>query len=355
MKLERLYVRHFRNLADQTIDLSDGINEVIGENAQGKTAVLEAIHALILGGSFRTYQLREIIRHGTEGFFVEGSVDNSGVRKTIALAYDGGRRTVSIDGQAQESSSLLLGNLLGVAATIEDQELIFGAPAARRRFLDEQIAQIDPVYMMHLGRYVRALSHRNRLLKVRQLRTVGAWEEQLAVSGAYIVEQRRRTTGLLSPKVVEAYGSLFGGNDFSMKYQTQLPDAEDGIFWYRQQYRDRRESEERVGITLTGPHRDDIEWTIGSRPCRAVASLGQARSVVLSLRCSEWALLLERSLETPIFLVDDIENTFDDRRRAAVLEKCGSLGQVVLTSHRRQSNQSRVVSMMNGSAILPQR
>ena len=351
MKVERLYVRHFRNLVDQTIDLSEGINEVIGENAQGKTALLEAVHTLVLGGSFRTYQLREIIRHGSEGFFVEGSINNGGVRKTISLTYDGGRRSVSIDGQTQESSSLLLGNLLGVAATPEDQELIFGAPATRRRFLDEQIAQIDPVYVVQLGRYVRALSHRNRLLKAREFRTIGAWEEQLSMAGAYIIEQRRRTVGRLSPMVVATYRTLFDGGNFSMKYQTQPPDGENVASWYQQQYRDRRNGEAKIGITLTGPHRDDLEWAIEGHPCRTVASLGQARSIALALRCSEWKLLSERSSEIPIFLIDDIENTLDDRRRAAVLDLCHTLGQVVITSHRQQSVKSRVINITNGAVL----
>jgi DNA replication and repair protein RecF len=354
MRVERLYVRHFRNLVDQTIDLSEGVNEVVGENAQGKTALLEAVHILVLGGSFRTYQLREIIQHGREGFFVEASVNNGGVRKTIALTYDGGRRLVNIDGQLQESSSLLLGNLLGVTATPEDQELIFGPPSTRRRFLDEQIAQIDPVYVTQLGRYVRALSHRNRLLKAHEFRTIGAWEEQLARSGAYIVEQRRKTVGLLSPKVVSTFCTLFDGTSiesaFSMKYLTQPPEGEDVVSWYQKQYHDRREVEGKVGITLVGPHRDDMEWTIGGRPCRSVASLGQARSVALALRCSEWKLLSERSRETPVFLVDDIENTLDDRRRSVVLGLCQDLGQVLITSHRRQSPQSRAITVLNGTA-----
>ena len=351
MRVERLYVRHFRNLADQTVELHDGINEIVGENAQGKTALLEAIHVLILGGSFRTFQLREIIQHGANGFFVEASVNNGGVRKTIALTYDGGRRFVSIDGQPQESSSLLLGNLLGVAATPEDQELIFGAPAIRRRFLDEQIAQIDPLYVSQLGRYARALSHRNRLLKAREFRTIGAWEEQLASSGAYIVEQRRRTVGLLAPNVVATYCTLFENDSaaFSMQYQTQPPEGENSVSWYQQQYRARRDGEARVGTTLVGPHRDDLAWTLCSRSCRAVASLGQARSVAMALRCSEWKLLSERASQAPVFLIDDVENALDDRRKASILDLCLGLGQVVITSHRQQSAHSRLVSFLQGT------
>ena len=129
---------------------------------------------------------------------------------------------VTIDGQVQESSCMLLGNLLGVTATLEDHELIFGAPAIRRRFLDEQIAQIDPFYVVQLSRYTRALSARNRLLKARDCRTIGAWEEQLAKAGAYIVHQRRQTVSLLSPRVICAYQSLFQKKMMLLHFQCDI-------------------------------------------------------------------------------------------------------------------------------------
>jgi DNA replication and repair protein RecF len=291
MIIETLYVSHFRNLKSQQISPDRCVNELIGDNAQGKTAILEALHVLVLGGSFRTHQLRELVKHDERGFFVEGVINSGGVHKTISVAYDGNRRSVTIDGQLQESSCLLLGNLLGVTATLEDHELIFGAPAIRRRFLDEQIAQIDPFYVVQLSRYTRALAARNRLLKIRDCRTIGAWEEQLAKAGAYIVYQRRHTVSLLAPRVVCAYQSLFPertqSSPFSMQYITQCPKDEDAAVWYQGQFTARREQEMRAAVTLVGPHRDDMEWSIGDRPCKAVASLGQARSVALALRCAE--------------------------------------------------------------------
>ena len=331
----------------------DGINEFVGDNAQGKTAILEALHILILGGSFRTYQLREMIQHGKTGFFIEATVNCEGVHKTISVSYDGSRRSVAIDGRPQESSSLLLGNLLGVTATLEDHELIFGSPSVRRRFLDEQIAQIDPFYVTQLGRYSRALAQRNRLLKARDFRTIGAWEEQLAKSGAYIASQRQRTVGLLAPKVISSYQALFieakNPAPFSMKYVTQCPEGEDVVSWYQGQYVVRREQEARAAATLVGPHRDDMEWSIGAYPCKAVASLGQARSVALALRCAEWALLSERSQEVPIFLIDDVESTLDAHRKSIVVELCQHFGQVFLTCHAPQSASSRVIRVVDGT------
>jgi DNA replication and repair protein RecF len=355
MKVETLYVCHFRNLKPQQISPDRTVNELVGDNAQGKTAILEALHVLVLGSSFRTYQLRELVQHGERGFFIEGVINSEGVHKTVSVTYDGNRRSVTIDGQVQESSCMLLGNLLGVTATLEDHELIFGAPAIRRRFLDEQIAQIDPFYVVQLSRYTRALSARNRLLKARDCRTIGAWEEQLAKAGAYIVHQRRQTVSLLSPRVICAYQSLFpeknDASPFSMRYITQCPQSEDAVAWYQGQFAARREQEMKAASTLVGPHRDDMEWSIGDRPCKTVASLGQARSVAVALRCAEWGLLSERSRQTPLFLIDDVESTLDANRKNIVLELCQQFGQVFLTCHKPQSTESHVLNILNGAVV----
>lgn len=355
MRVETLHVCHFRNFHSLQITATAKINELIGDNAQGKSAILEALHLLILGCSFRTYQLKELVQHGRSSFRVEADINNRGVRKSLSITYDGTRRSVSIDGQLQESSSLLLGNLLGVTATLGDHELIFGAPAIRRRFLDEQIAQIDPFYVAQLSRYSRALAARNRLLKIRDGRTISAWEEQMAKAAAYIVGQRKNTVLLLRPKVVDAYRHLFpehaSSSSFTMRYASQCLDEQNAAAWYQSEYAARREQEMRAAATLVGPHRDDMEWCIDAKPCKAVASLGQARSVALALRCAEWALLAERSRETPLFLIDDLESTLDANRKCSIMQMCRQFGQVFLTAHAPQSSENHILTVAKGDVL----
>jgi DNA replication and repair protein RecF len=353
MKVEAVYVCHVRNLASQEIFFLPGINEIVGENTEGKTSLLEALHLLVLGTSFRTSLLKEVIQHGASQVSVEAKINISGVHKTIGLTYDGTRRLVSIDHQPQESSSLLLGNLLGVTATVEDHELVFGPPSVRRRFLDEQIAQIDPFYVDQLNRYIKGLSHRNKLLKDKDFVTIRAWEEQLARSAAYIVHQRRRTVSLLAPLVETTYHGLFPEKEdqFSMRYLTQAPESVGDLStWYEREYASRRDHEARYATTLVGPHRDDLEWTLSARPLKSLASLGQARVVSLALRYAEWKLLADRSSELPIFLIDDIESTLDSNRKNLCMEMCQGLGQVFATCHTAQSDTSNVIYMKNGQA-----
>jgi len=348
MNVETLYVCRFRNLQSQTIHFCEGINELIGLNAEGKTSVLEALHMLILGVSFRTHQLIDLVQHESEGFLLEAQIFSEGVRKTVSLTYDGSGRRVILDGQPQETSSSLLGNLVGVSATLEDQELVFGPPAIRRRFLDEQIAQTDSRYVGYLLRYRRALSQRNVLLRKQDFTTIGAWEEQLAIAGTYIVGQRRETVARLAPKVEENYHLLFPGHGvFSMKYHTHSS-PENTTQWYLDQYRAKREQEVRMGTTLVGPHRDDIEWTIGGALLKSVASLGQARSVTLALRFGEWALMAERLGVRPIFLIDDAESTLDKHRKGCVMRMLEQMPQVVLTAHSPYSGGGHVLAVECG-------
>ena len=141
MRVETLYVCHFRGLEKQEFCFRKGLNEFIGANGEGKTSLLEALHLLILGNSFRTHQLRDLIRHGEKAFFIEARINIAGVEKNIALRYDGSRH-VFLDSELQETSSNLLGNLLGVTTTPEDHELVFGPPAVRGDFLMNRLRRL---------------------------------------------------------------------------------------------------------------------------------------------------------------------------------------------------------------------
>ncbi len=352
MRIDTLYVTQFRHLKSQKISFNTGINGIIGHNAAGKTAVLEAINLLILGSSFRTHQLRDMIQHGQTEWLIEGEMTSGGVHKSLSLRYDMKRRYVTIDGQLQESTSPLLGNLLGVTATLEDQELVFGPPSIRRQFLDEQIAQIDPYFVQMLSRYTKALTYRNHLLRQNSFRTIAAWEEQLAMAGAYIVTQRRRTVDQLAPRVVSHFNHLFDdGVPFTMSYTSSAPLETDLSTWYQQEYAKRRLQEARAASTLLGPHRDDLTWTLADKPVRSVASLGQARAVALALRWSEWEWLADRSSEKPLFLVDDAESTLDSLRKERLFDLCKQPEQVFFTSHEPHSSLHSTITLSNGTVL----
>lgn len=353
MRVETLYVCNFRNLEKQEVCFNKGVNALIGSNAEGKTSFLEALHILILGNSFRTHQLKDLLTHGQKAFFIEAKIHVGGVEKRVALQYDGEKRSVFLDSELQESSSSLIGNLLGVTASTQDHELVFGAPALRRRFLDEQLAQIDPFYVTQLQRYSKALSHRNKLLKRKDFYTIPAWEEQLAKSGTYLMVQRKKTTELLTPKVQATYSALFPSKgDFSMTYSTQPPPDETNIeSWYVSEYKARREQEAHMTTTLVGPHRDDVLYCVNNKPFKSEASLGQARALSLAMRLAEWELLFERSGEEPIFLVDDFDSFLDEERKKALLTRCSSFEQLFVTTCFSQPSSASCFQVSEGKVL----
>ena len=177
MHLTRLYVRGFRNYEEAVLDCSPAVNVLYGDNAQGKTSLLEAIHLLMIGRSFRTTQTSELIRQGSEGFYIEAHFIRHGIEQKLRFGNNGQERRLYYNNTECLSLTSLLGVLPGVVITPDD-ELIKGPPYSRRLFLDLQISQTDPLYVHYLARYNKAMRQRNQLLRTRTLATIESWEEE---------------------------------------------------------------------------------------------------------------------------------------------------------------------------------
>jgi DNA replication and repair protein RecF len=354
MRVESLYICNFRNLEPQEIHLGPSLNEFVGDNAQGKTAFLEALHALILGVSFRTHLLRDVVSHGKSECLIEAEICAGGVHTALSFHYDMKERSVSINGAKQPSSAALLGNLLGVTCSLHDNELIYGSPAIRRRYLDQQIAQIDPFYVDQLRRYTRALMQRNRLLRTGGLRVIRAFEEQLAKAASYLISVRRSTVESLQNLVIPFYNELFGSassQPFSIRYQTQCP-SDDVFVWHMDQYEKRRDREAKMMMTLVGPHRDDVDLLLNDHPSKVVGSFGQIRAIGLALRLAEWNLLKTRSGQSPIFLIDDMTSSLDFHRTERLLKICESFGQIFISNCEPVSAYSNQFLITSGVAAV---
>lgn len=334
MKITSLYVRNVRNLSPQEISLGGSFNEFIGDNAQGKTAFLEAIHALIVGKSFRTHQFQDIVSHGSQSCLIEAQIESSGVHSCLRLEYKDRLREVRINEERQETISKLLGNLLGVTCSLKDLDLVYGSPSSRRAYLDQQIAQIDPFYVEQLRRYHRALIQRNCLLKQKNISAIEPFENILAQAAAYIVERRRATALALSERTKNFYKYLFDHPIDTLCNLVYTPSTggEEVYSFLLHTYARNRERELRLGSTLCGPHRDDLLIYLGDFLAKDVGSCGQIRALCLALRLSEWLLMKERTGEEPLFLIDDIQSLFDTSRIEKILHLCADFGQVYTSS-----------------------
>lgn len=336
MFLRKLYLHNFRCYSDAAFEFCPGINTICGPNAQGKTTILEAIHYLITGSSFRTTQLSDLTAIGQQGFYLEADFVKHGVEQKLRISCSGKDRKIVHNSTVCSSTSSLLGLLQGVVTTPDDVALVKGAPVVRRQFLDLQIAQVDPLYVHHLTRYHRAMRQRNALLKAKSHTALDSWEHEMANSAAYVTIQRNRASVDLQSSGSELHKALTGNpEDLSLGYKSSAPLSSDHAGLrnhYSEQFQRLRHREMLLGCTLTGPHKDDMTIAIGGKEVRFFASEGQQRSCVAALHLAEWHRLNTIADETPLMLIDDLGISLDNTRRDRLLAHVCGLGQVFLTT-----------------------
>jgi DNA replication and repair protein RecF len=338
VQLKWLYARNFRAIEELEIQFFSGINEIIGDNGQGKTSLLEAIHLLISGSSFRTSTLTDLVAHGKEGFFLACEFEKQGIDYTLEMSFDGSKKRVLLNKRLCDSISQLIGQVVGVVCTTEVQELVKGSPQLRRHFLDLQLAQTDPLYVHHLSRYSRALKQRNALLRTKNIATIAIWEQQLALSASYITEKRQEISILLQPLVQKIHAELtLQPSLLEIWYQTKAPvnEGQEAMQrYFEREYHNKRQQELLYGMTQVGPHRDDLIITLYNKSVRDFASEGEMRLIALSLKLAEWQMLKERTQDTPLMAIDDFAAFLDPQRIHRLFSIMQTLGQTFLTSQR---------------------
>lgn len=339
MKLVAMELHDFRNIASLQLQASEQVNVIHGENAQGKTNLIEAIWLFTGDKSFRGAKDREMIRFGQNRGSVAVTFSDS-VRQESAkielfapeTAAGGEKRTksVQLNGVPLESAAELAGTFYAVVFSPAHLSLVREGPAFRRKFLDTAIAQLMPKYGYYLREYQRILLQRNTLLKdlvqFPQLRdTMDVWEEALAKAAAAVAFCRARYVERICPKVAQVYEGISSGREtMDLKYQCGLPDAhqyprEQLRAFYLEQLRRDRESDIQHGSTRCGPHRDDLEILVNGMPARLYGSQGQQRSSVLAMKMAECSMVEETTGEAPIVLLDDVMSELDAGRRDYLL------------------------------------
>ena len=358
MILRSLYLHRFRNYEEAYIEFGPHVNLICGLNAQGKTTLLEAIHYLMVGRSFRASQNQELIKQGCSSFYIEGTFSKHGVEQKLRMSFDGKERKIIYNSTPLVATSSLLGILQGVLITPDDIQLIKGSPLLRRQFLDLQIAQIDPLYVHHLTRYTRAMRQRNQLLKAKQSTTMTSWEHEMSQSAAYLTLQRSQAIKDLQRECQSFHSYLTGNSDpLGLNYKTTQ--LEDATLPERRQYQltqlqKNRIREMALGYTLTGPHKDDVLISISGKEARDFASEGQQRSCATALHLAEWHRLQRLGDVIPLMLIDDVGTSLDGSRKQRLLEQLKNLGQVFLTTTEEKlldhwPDSKRLIHVCNGT------
>ncbi len=325
MLLKHIYLRNFRNFEATEVAFAAGLNVIWGDNAQGKTNLLEAISIISTGRSFRTQHLGELIREGESFFYIEAEINQSNVSQCVKLSFDGQKRRLQLNASSYASFNPLLGNLPLVLYAPEDAELISGSPTCRRRFLNLHLAQSDPLYVHHYSRFWRAMKQRNCLLRGSG-DTIECWEVEMAQSAAYLYRARKQLIeDLQSP--LSKHGSTLSPNEIhELRYHPSSPEN------YLEQLQRNRRRDRELGMTTAGPHRDEISFWIGSRAAKTYGSEGQKKTAIASLRLAEWDRLAARLSCTPLMAVDDLGLALDETRQGHFRDCLNKLGQVFITT-----------------------
>jgi len=338
VRLTRLTVRSFRNLADGTLEIPEPGLVLLGPNGQGKTSFLEAAAYPVLFRSFRTSQDGELVRFGENGFHVAVDFRRAGNVHSLGATFRTGRRKkeLTADGAAVDRIVDVAGQWAAVVFTPEDVRLAAGPAAGRRLHLDRTLALSDHGYLAALGRYRLALAQRNAALRQGRADLAAAFDAPLARAGADITGARlawvERVGGEFGT-MLHALGEPATG---ALRYHGS-PDLASAEAWPERLARAAPRDLAR-GATTVGPHRDDLELRLDGRPLRDYGSTGQHRSVAIALKLLELETI-ERAIGTrPALLLDDVFAELDEGRQARLAERIfggATPPQVLITSPRR--------------------
>ena len=328
--LKNIYLRHFRNYEETFVSFDPGINVIFGENAQGKTNLLEAISLLSTGRSFRTPHLSELIQEGKSFFYLEAEFVTSQVIQKVRISFDGIVKKLKLDASEHLSFSPLLGTFPSILSVPSDIDLITDTPLCRRKFLNLHLAQSDPLYVHHLARFSRAMKQRNCLLKSNDLMSLDCFENEMAHSAEYLFWARKNFLEQLKIPINRNCQYLSSSEEMvEIRFSpTYLQEANS----YKQQLVKTRKREMELGVTLQGPHRDDLPFFINNKMARTFASEGQKRTMITALRFSQWEHLAAKTAMRPLFGMDDFEDTLDPQRQNHLAKLLQNLGQVFVTT-----------------------
>jgi len=344
MYLKTLHLQQFRNYQEQWVNFLAPKTILVGNNAQGKSNLLEAVELLATLRSHRSTRDRDLVREGELMSKVSATLERqTGITDLSLTLRRNGRRTVALNSENIRRQMDFLGILNAVQFSSLDLDLVRGGPDQRRTWLDTLLIQLEPVYAHILQQYNQVLRQRNALLKKIQssdgqsLEELTVWNEQLVSAGIRVIRRRSRAIALLAPVAANWHESISGSTEvLQIKYTPNVVTADDHFDELQQAFVEKISSraiaEQHQGTTLVGPHRDEVELTINQTPARAYGSQGQQRTLVLALKLAELKLIEEVVGESPLLLLDDVLAELDLHRQNQLLDAIQDRFQTLITT-----------------------
>jgi DNA replication and repair protein RecF len=371
MYLKTLHLRQFRNYRDCIVDFDAPKTILVGNNAQGKSNLLEAVELLSTLKSHRSVRDRELVLEEAAVGQIRANLERAYGSVELALTLrTQGRRTVALNQESLRRQLDFLGILNAVQFSSLDLELVRGAPERRRNWLDSILTQLEPIYAYILNQYNQVLRQRNALLKkFRKQQAEGGidelsfkdydsqlalWDAQLATAGSRVTRRRARVLERLAPLAQAWHTSISGATEvlevtYAPNVSLEKDDPEGVQLAFLDKIQRRRIAEQSHGTTLVGPHRDEVEFTINQTPARSYGSQGQQRTLVLALKLAELKLIEEVVGEPPLLLLDDVLAELDLSRQNQLLDAIQDRFQTLITTTHLGAFDSQ---WLNSSQIL---
>lgn len=344
MYINHLKLRHYRNYESVNLHFENKVNVIIGENAQGKTNLMESMFVLALAKSYRTSNDKELIRFEEEYAKIEGEITKRNYNLNLQLVISKKGKKAKVNGLEQQRLSQYIGGMNVVMFAPEDLNLVKGSPQMRRKFIDMEIGQISPVYLHDLNTYQKLLIQRNHYLKKIQLtkKTDEALLDiltiQLCEAAAKVCKKRFEFIQLLQQWAQPIHTGISRELEvLEIIYTPSVDVSEDMelskiIEMYYESYQKTKDRDIQRGVTTIGPHRDDLVFYVNGRNVQTYGSQGQQRTTALSVKLAEIELIKSEVEEYPILLLDDVLSELDDHRQSHLLSTIQDKVQTFVTT-----------------------
>ncbi len=358
MIIKSIELVDYRNYEILTLQFDRGTNILYGDNAQGKTNILEAIYLAATTKSHKGSKDRDIIRFDKEEAHIRTYLEKEGVETRVDMHLRKSKsKGIAIDGQKIKKAADLLGLCNVVFFSPEDLGIIKNGPSERRRFVDMELCQLDNFYLYNLNHYNKIINQRNTLLKDMYMNpdlkeTLNIWDMQLVSYGSKIIERRRLFVEQLNDIIYEIHKKLSGDKEeIKIVYEsnTEIACFEEGL--KANQNRDMK-----AKMTTVGPHRDDFSFVVGNVDIRKFGSQGQQRTAALSLKLSEIELVKKIAKDTPVLLLDDVLSELDSNRQNYLLNSIGDIQTIITCTGLEEFVNNRfeinkVFKVSNGNVV----
>ncbi len=331
MIIKSLELADFRNYETLNISFDEGTNILYGDNAQGKTNILEAIYVSATTKSHKGSKDKEIVNFEKEEAHIRTYIQKDGIEQRVDMHLRKNKsKGIAVDGNKLKKAADLLGLLNVVFFSPEDLSIIKNGPVERRRFADLELCQLDNFYLYNLNNYNKIINQRNKLLKDIPFNpglkeTLNIWDSQLVSYGSKIIERRKIFAEQLSEIIKEIHLKLSGGKEeIIIQYEPDVLISD-----FEEKMKNSQERDIRTKMTSVGPHRDDFSFIVNGIDIRKYGSQGQQRTAALSLKLSEIELVKKITKDTPVLLLDDVLSELDSNRQNYLLNSIGDIQTII--------------------------